>query len=564
MSPPHPLRSLAVLLPGLAALVVQAQTPPDAGRLLQQNELRRLPLPERSSSPLPDTTPTPLPSGGRRLLVKRFVFEGNQLLDSNRLQLEVQDATGQALTLADLRAVTARVVRLYASEGWLVRCELPPQDVTDGIVRLQVIEARFGGVRLEGSARHPGEALLASQLVQAQQAVGLPLALSDLERGLMLANDLPGLSVGGSLLAGEHEGETLLALQLRPTPLVSGDAGLDNSGSRSTGEVHASASVTLHSALGLGELAAGSLNHSRGSDFLSVTATLPMGLQGWRLGMQASALRYRLVGADFAALQASGDSTTWGLTASYPLVRGRDRNLLLRLQADERLFDNRSQGGTTSHYRVRRLTTALDGNRYDDWLGGGVTTANLGLDAGRVNLEGSPNFAADAATAHTHGRTIKLRYALGRQQQLAGPFSAAVNLVGQWANRNLDSSEKFYLGGAYGVRAYPASEAGGSRGQLASVELRATVSDRSRLGLFYDWGRAQNYADAGFPGAPARNTSDLKGAGLNLSWSGPGALQLQATLARRIGSNANAGPTGLDQDGTLKRNRLWLQATLPF
>jgi hemolysin activation/secretion protein len=114
------------------------------------------------------------------------------------------------------------------------------------------------------------------------------------------------------------------------------------------------------------------------------------------------------------------------------------------------------------------------------------------------------------------------------------------------------------------VRAYPASEAGGARGQIINLELRAQLPAELRGVAFYDWGHVTINVDNSFAGAPKLNEATLQGAGLSLGWTGPGALDLKLTLARRLGNNPLANPAGLDQDGTLKRTRVWLQAGLPF
>jgi hypothetical protein len=41
-------------------------------------------------------------------------------------------------------------------------------------------------------------------------------------------------------------------------------------------------------------------------------------------------------------------------------------------------------------------------------------------------------------------------------------------------------------------------------------------------------------------------------------------LNFKATLARRIGDNPNPTPAGDDQDGSLVKNRIWLQVSMPF
>ena len=58
----------------------------------------------------------------------------------------------------------------------------------------------------------------------------------------------------------------------------------------------------------------------------------------------------------------------------------------------------------------------------------------------------------------------KLRVAASRQQSLGAGLSLVVAWNAQFSDRNLDSAERVYLGGAGGVRAYPASEGGGAQG----------------------------------------------------------------------------------------------------
>jgi hemolysin activation/secretion protein len=48
----------------------------------------------------------------------------------------------------------------------------------------------------------------------------------------------------------------------------------------------------------------------------------------------------------------------------------------------------------------------------------------------------------------------------------------------QFADKNLDSSEKLSLGGATGVRAYPSGEASGDEGRKLSVDAKYNVKIR--------------------------------------------------------------------------------------
>jgi hemolysin activation/secretion protein len=179
-------------------------------------------------------------------------------------------------------------------------------------------------------------------------------------------------------------------------------------------------------------------------------------------------------------------------------------------------------------------------------------------------LNGSPNQQGDAASTRAAGSFRKLRYGMARQQTITEALAVSAVLSGQSADKNLDSSEKFYLGGSSGVRAYPSSEAGGASGQLLNLELRARLPEGLMLVGFYDWGHVTQNRDDHFSAAPAPNSYHLQGAGLVLGWISSYRLNLKATWARRIGSNPGANLSGRDQDGSLNKNRFWLQASMPF
>jgi len=217
-------------------------------------------------------------------------------------------------------------------------------------------------------------------------------------------------------------------------------------------------------------------------------------------------------------------------------------------------------GATESQYKSTLLGAGLSANANDAWEG--FSTASLQWVHGQLNLNGSPTQSRDAAGAQTAGRFGKAQYSLTRVQPIASRWEAYAAFNGQWASKNLDSSEKFTLGGENGVRAYPGSEGVGAQGQVANLELRWRANPTNTLVGFYDWGQVTLLRD--HASATALNTYALKGAGLGWSMQLPGHARIKFSWARRIGNNPNPSNTGTDQDGSLIRNRYWLSASVPF
>ncbi|HTD73911.1 MAG TPA: ShlB/FhaC/HecB family hemolysin secretion/activation protein [Steroidobacteraceae bacterium] len=551
-----------ILAAALLPIVCHAQVPPDAGSLLKQIERPQQPaLPPKGE---PQFLPPPVLSAftGESIVVREFQFAGNTRLASKQLTVIVAGFKGRPLTFAELQNAAIAVATAYRKAGWIVRVYLPQQDVTQGTVTIQIIEAKFGVVRVEGKT-HASAARLTRMVEHAQKSTQTVNADS-LDRALLLVNDLPGVTAKGRLDEGQNPGETDLVMTLADGRRVSGDIVADNGGARSTGLGRAIASASLNSPFGLGDRIDAMLLHSLGSDYQRAGYSLPIGSDGWRLGVNGSHLRYRVVTAAFAALDAQGTSTTVGAEASYPLVRASLHNLYFSFSLDDQRFDNKSMGFITSAYSVRSVRAGLYGNLFDTFGAGGANNASISLEQGSVDLGNSPNEGADALTTRTAGSFRKLNFSAGRQQAITSRFSLYADLSGQVANKNLDSSEKFYLGGLNGVRAYPANEGGGSTGVMLNLEARERLPLNLDLTGFFDIGVVHFNKNNDFVGAAAPNRDELKGLGLTLGWTASMGLNLKATVARRIGSNPDRTSTGTDQDGSLDMTRFWIQASVPF
>ena len=555
----------SLLLLASAATCAHAQTPPDAGALRQQIE-QQLPqgLPGEKK-PLTALPQEYKPAPGVAVTVTQFRFAGNTLLSAEQLAPAVASFLNRPLDFAGLQQATAAISEAYRAAGYLVRVYLPRQDITSGIVTLQIVEGIFGKTRIGEPAPLRLSLEIAHAHIAAAQPAGQPLKAAALDRALLVLDDLPGVAASGNLAPGEGEAETDLILKLADEPLFSGEVGLDNTGSRATGEERLTVNAFLRSPLKIGDQLSANIIYSEGSDYGRIAYSLPVGHDGLRLGVNASRLDYDVITPEFKAAKINGNSTTWGLDALYPLIRSRTYNLYLSAAYDDKSFDNEANGATSTQYGVRNFTLGLIGNLFDKWGGGGANLASVNLTSGTLDLDGSPNKVADATTTRTHGSFTKLRYALSRQQALTSDLSLYALLTGQFASKNLDSSEKFYLGGANGVRAYPANEGGGSEGTMLNLELRWRVVPNWVLAGFYDWASVTINNNNNFTGAPVLNRYDLDGLGASVAWSGPLGLALKGTYARRLGDNPNSDTTtGKDQDGSLDRDRFWLTANLPF
>lgn len=567
-------RLITALLAALPTLATATAAAPDAGSVLQQLEARpggALFAPALKTPVVP--TPPAADHSGPVVRVNAFQIEGATLLSTGKLQGVLQGFTGQDLSLTQLQEAAWVLVQTYREAGWLVNAWVPQQEIEGGVVKLRLVEARLGQVRIQfPEGKLPRERIQA--MANVQLAVGQPVNLHQVDRLLLLLDDMPGVVATATFAEGAEAGRTDVLVTLGAGKSIDANITADNFGSVSTGANRISASVSVHNPAGFGDALQLQAVSTAGSRYGRLAYTVPLGLQGMRVGVYASDMRYKLVGS-FSALQASGSAQSWGADLSAPLIRRPECNLSAQISTDHKRFNNLALANTedvdptsVSHYQLDVLRMGLVGNWIDRAWRAAQNTTSLQSSWGRVDLENSPNATADANAAQTSGTFIKLNANYNREQSLTAQTSWYLQASAQWANRNLDSSEKIYLGGATGVRAYPSNEAGGSTGATLTTGFKHRLSDAFTLNAFADWGRIQVYQNnlnAAGSAISTANTQSLQGMGLSLSWRSVQGHEMAATWSRRSGQNPAANTsTGADSDGTLTLNRLWLSAALNF
>ena len=501
-----------------------------------------------------------------QITLKSINFQGVTILGDMELKELVKPFIDVPMSYEDMLEIGMAVESYYRRNNYLARAILPPQDLTDGVLVVDVIESVFSKVEIEQElADLPNTQAHVAAIIEAQQRTGEPFNAKSIDRALALANDVPGISVQGSLRQGREPGETELLLKLYQGRTRQAELTMDTAGSRSTGFLRVMASMTWFNPKDMADLLNIVAVHTKGSDYARLAYSVPVGVDGWRMGFNLSAMKYEVVVGEEGILGAVGHSITKGMEWLYPLIRSDDRSATVSLTADIKNFKNTSaQSQLISHYETQVAAAQVSGFVRDLNPGGGSGTYALQLSYGNVNLDGSPSLQTDQTGVKTAGNFSKLRVTGTWLQPITAETSAFVSYTGQLADKNLDSSEKMQLGGMGGVRAYPTGEGSGVDGQLVQFELRHNLESGINLAGFYDWGQIWLQHDPSYPGGPQNNRNTYKGFGASVGYTNDDGVNFKATWARRQGHNPNPTQTGTDQDGTRDRNRYWLQVTVPF
>lgn len=542
----------------------KASAQPSAGQLLQQIQTEN-PVITVPGADTPDSFGK-LPAATKsekRVLVKEFKFLGNSNVSQIDLQQQVAPYLNRELTFTQIKAIADQITEYYRGQGWLVKTLIPKQDITDGILTFQIVEAIVGGFIINNESERISTRRVESWLSN-QVSPQSKLSLKDLDRGILLLNDLPDISAAGALRAGASANETDVLVTVTDKPRVDGYFDVDNYGVSSTGGVRGIASAYLNSPLGFGDQAIVYAMFSEGSQFGRLTYNAPIGKDGLRAGIYGSYLNYRTVDTAFSSLGLTGNAASGGAEANYPIIRSRGANLYAFATYGFNAFDNKSNGQATNQYSSSVGVLGLSGNKIDSFAGGGNNSASLAASYGNILLDGSPIQAINQLTTNTGGAFSKLRYSLNRLQTITNSLSGYISLSGQYSQKNLDSSEQMYLGGPFGVRAYAVGQGASTNANLATAELQLQLPKQTQLAAFYDIASAQTWANANFNGNSLANQYLMQGLGLGAIWSGAKGILLRASWAHRTGSLPYSVAQYMSANGGMNQNRFWLNATISF
>jgi hemolysin activation/secretion protein len=529
------------LVAALAAQASWAQTAPDAGQILR--DVTPAPSTPRPSPSFQPQAPAPAETtpGGQTVVLRSVQIVGATVLTEAVLLQAMGDVVGQSFDLAGLRGLTMRVSNRYREAGYpFARAFIPPQDMKNGTLRIEVLEGRYGEVKAAGdSALQDGVQRFLAPLV-----TGQVIESKLLERVTLLIDDLPDLAITPLIRPGQTLGMGDLDVRVSRTAPVSGEVGLDNHGNYYSGEWRARAAVNVNGALTLGDTLSVSGVYSEQALWLAnVNYSFPVGVYGLRANAGYAHTSYDL-GHGFEGNTGTAKVSTLGLT--YPVVRSQQSNLNLNVNVQEKkLFNSRTYGADLETYSLMNTPVMLQFDHRDGYGGGGITYGSLVWTPGKLNM-------AEGGVEHFS----KINADVIRLQSLGGQWSVYGRVSAQKASRNLNSAEGFSLGGPTGVRAYPTGEASGDEGWLTQIEIRYGVGNLTPY-AFYDHGRVKVDAQPSLVSSPSPD-KERAGFGAGLRFV-QGPWSADAALAWRSTGGAPEAVTGKDP-----KPRGWVNVTYRF
>ncbi len=478
----------------------------DAGRVLENLQ----PVPEPTLAAPPVTVapqlglPTPPGAAQALFLLNDVRVEGATVYDNRQLAAIFRPYLHQYLSVRKLYALTQPITQRYHEDGYaLSKAVVPPQNLTEGRVRIQVVEGYIDAVQTQGPFRHSDAADTIIDRIKSYRL----LKVKDLERDMLLLNDLPGVSVRAVLKLPDPSGgipppgasDLLLVFTDVAAPA---SVSLDNYGSRYTGPYEASFQAGLnHDVFGPYQQTvvsgATALPQSHELQTIQLSHRLLLDGQGTSATLQA-AYAHTEPGYQLTSSEIVSDAYNYGVSVSHPLLRSRSQNYYV--SGDVVIKDITADALDTPlyHDKLTIVSVAGSGEVADPW--GGANLAQVKLSQGLNLLGATRTGTPDLSRANGHSDFIRLSATLSRLQAVTDTVRLYAAGSGQYSWSPLLSSEQFGYGGQQFGRAYDPAVLTGDDGVAGLVELRyspplSIPHVSSELYTFYDIGRVWTYHD---------------------------------------------------------------------
>lgn len=412
----------------------------------------------------------PLGTDELGLVLNAIVIEGSTVYDDEQLAQFYEEFLGTEIALAEVFRIAERITAKYRNDGYILsRVIVPPQTISEGEVRLRIIEGFINEVRIEGEV---GESpLLAAYAAKIRNS--RPLSAKDMERYLLLLEDLPGITAEAVLSPAKDVPGASDLLIIVSGRAVDGYARIDNRGTKFNGPGQLWLGANYNSMAG---------NHHRTSVRMVVAGKDAKELRSLeieherQLGTEGRKLRLQFLqttsepGHTLRDLNIVSKSRLFRIGYADPLVRSRSRNLSLHADLVVRDSETTIFANRLSRDRVRFLSFGALYDSADQF--GGINQIEVNLDQGLGFLGASREGTTDLSREFARFDFTKARVSASRLQRLGGRLSLLASFMSQYSFAKLPASEEFGVGGERCGRAYDASEITGDHGACLLLEMR--------------------------------------------------------------------------------------------
>lgn len=413
--------------------------------------------------------------------VREIILNRSALLTEEEIREAVAFDGPCEMTLTQLQQIVARINALYQKKGQLTAMAvLPPQEVTAGLVKIRLVEGRYGQTTINGNKRISEDYVTARITTPAGQLCDLQL----LQKDLNLYNQTNTFPLQAKLVPGRSSGTTDVELKLQErenpwqTLLFADNANQDSSG------LYRFGFVSQYYGLGKVDdrlLASGSWTNGTLSGFVSYDS--PISTEGTRATFSYSRNRVKINHGEFKDMEITGHSNDLSAAISHPVYVSASSKGEVFAEVHHKWSDTTMVFGVTlSEFDTDVLKAGYNWRSFD----------KQGMWFGQLSFSG---FSTDNQVDDSNLRGSYQNLYLLRRQNV-GPNSYLLwrTLAQNSPCEALPASEQISIGGMSTVRGYDESALSGYKGWVTGLEFNVPLAKNPHMlrGLtFIDYGEVK-------------------------------------------------------------------------
>ena len=412
--------------------------------------------------------------------LKKIVTDPSAVLTDAELDTIIKPYEGKQVQLNDIYAIVDKINALYNDKGYVTcRAFLPPQTITDGTVKLLLVEGRTGSTIVNNN-KYTKTKYITNRMHLAKGEIA---NIKQLNKDLLLFNATNSTQLRIMMKAGAEPGTTDYEITAyepkRDTWTIFEDnAGSDTSGQYRTGLFFNTKSLSGNcDALSLGTVI------SEGTKAANVMYSRSLGRSGTKMNLMYSTNAVEVVKGDYEDM-IKGHANSYAIGFTQPIVVNETTRTELSL-------DYNRQNSKTDFMPAGTRFNIVDDSVQDFSLGFAMTNygASHVFYQKHSYVRGYSESAPDMSAQNSQNFGFYKFNAMYQKLYKAGQMWS-LRADAQWSgSEGMVSSRQFYMGGMYSVRGYKENYLGGDSGFTFSAEYAVPVINKNTSAFtFFDYG----------------------------------------------------------------------------
>ena len=413
--------------------------------------------------------------------LKKIVTDPSAVLTDAELDAIIKPYEGQQVKLSDIYDIVEKINALYNEKGYVTcRAFLPPQTITEGTVKLLLVEGRTGTATVSGN-KYTKAKYITNRL---HLAPGEIANVKQLNKDLLLFNATNATQLRIMMKAGAEPGTTDYEITAYEPKRDTWTLFEDNAGSYTSGEYRTGLFFNTKSLSGNCDAFSLGTVYSQGTRAANAMYSRSLGRSGTKMNLLYSTNAVKVVKGGYEDM-IKGHANSYAIGFVQPV-------LVNETTRSEVSLDYNRQNSKTDWLTPR--INMVDDKVQDVTLGYSLTNygASHVFYQKHSYVRGYSKQEADMGTgsepSNKHFGFYKFNGMYQKLYQAGQMWNLRADA--QWSGSDgMVSSRQFYMGGMYSVRGYKENFLGGDSGFTFSAEYAVPVINKNTSAFtFFDYG----------------------------------------------------------------------------